>query len=133
MNGMLSAVATIALLLVVGCGGDDSGGANGKSGEEILTCLRAQAPANAEVSDAEDDLDLLAQNAGEKGIVVNFPRNELAVVVERAESDAEQTLTNYKLFIKGASERQLERRGRSVVAFSKTPNAEELALVDACL
>jgi hypothetical protein len=129
----LAPLALVALsATIAACGGSSGSGDSTKSGAEIFDCLNAQA-GSAKVSDQKDDLDLLAQAAGDRGIAVNWDKNELNLAVERSEQDAKQTLKGYEIFIADAGHRQLERMGNVVVAFSKTPNDEELALVDACL
>jgi hypothetical protein len=81
------------------------------------------------VSQDQDDLDLIAENAGVGAIQVLWPRNEAMVVVERSEGDAEDTEQSYEAF--GGTD--LERRGQVVVAWTNSPTDEEREDVDACL
>jgi hypothetical protein len=126
--GMKLLALITLVLLVAGCGG--SSGSSSQSGARILSCLQERYPS---ASDAEDDLDYIAQAAGDKGIAVEFPRNSVDIAVERSEADAKQTMKAYGLFLSDAGEDQLTRVGSAVVAFDKTPTAEEFGPVEACV
>lgn len=108
-------------------GGDD----DSSSGTAIFACLEQHY--EGRVSDEPDDLDYVAQDAGDKGIHVDFERNSLNIAVERSESDAEQTLKAYRLFLTDASSDQLSREGTVVMAYDKTPRADELEPVMSCV
>ena len=76
----------------------------------------------------EDELDGIAQNAGEGAIGVRMGRQRVALVFERNGSDAEETADAYAVF--GA---EPERRGNVLLVWDKTPTEEERATVGDCL
>lgn len=117
-----------ASLIATGCGSESS--QTPVSGAKVMACLEAAYP--SQVSDAEDDLDAIAEAAGDKGINVTFDSNNLNVAVERAEADAEQTLKSYRLFFENAGTDQLSRVGNVVLAFDKTPSQAEVEPARRC-
>lgn len=128
----LLALAPVLLGLLAGCGGSSSGASDTspQSGTQILSCLQERYPS---ASDSEH-LDYIAQEAGDKGIAIDFPRNRVTIAVERSESDAKHTLQTYESFLpSGAGTDQLTRIGTAVVAFDKTPTAEEFGSIKACV
>jgi hypothetical protein len=84
----------------------------------------------------QDDLDYVAQDAGEGAFETDIGSNSVTVVFERSDGDAKRTEAAYKVF--GAAfdtpvEDILHRAGSVVVVWDKTPSdSEEQQLAD-CL
>lgn len=120
-------LAVVLAVLVAGCG---SGG-SGKiiAGTTLSDCL-GHASGLVGVSTAKDDMDLIAQDAGDMGIHLAWEKNAANVVVERTASDAQQSAKGYRAF--GVTGDRLLVSGNVVVAFDKSPTGEEHDGVTRC-
>lgn len=122
-------LAALVIVLLVGCGG---GGAS-YSLDSTASCLEGK---GATVSTDDDDLDYVAQDAGEGALDAEVRGNEVTIVFERSGGDAERTEAAYKVFA-GAFDTSvediLERRGNVVIVWDKTPDEGESGVVDECL
>jgi hypothetical protein len=135
MRKTLTIVATAALL--AGCGG---GSDEPTTARDIAACLKRERPprqtAWVEVKVGSEDLDAVAADAGDAGILVEWiyrGGNTANIAVERSDADAENTERAYELFAEGFgtnTEALLHRRGNVVVLYDKSPDADESGLID---
>jgi hypothetical protein len=121
-------LATLGVALG-GCGG---GGAS-YALDDTVSCLQGN---GISVSTDEDDLDFVAQDAGEGALEAEIGENTVTVAFERSENDAKRTEAAYKIFA-GALDTPVEdilnRRGNAVVAWENTPSDFESSQLDDCL
>jgi hypothetical protein len=132
---------SMALAALAGCGGGD--GAERLSAREIAACLKHERPpretAWVDVKVGSKDLDIVAADAGEAGILVEWiyrGGNTANIAVERSDADAENTERAYEAFGEGFGinlEESLIRRGNVVVFYDKTPDPDEARLIDTCI
>jgi hypothetical protein len=123
-------IAGLMLLVVAaGCGGGGSAGGSQRVTDvnALDSCLVRK---GLQASTKKADLDLIAEDAGIGGVQVVSPGGqELNIAVERSESDAENTVSEYKAL--GLSE--VRQEGNVVMAYTKTPTGAETKPVEACL
>lgn len=96
-----------------------------------MACLETT---EADVSTSEEDLDLVAADAGEGGIYVDFGENSLNIALERSGGDAQGTKRAYRVFydaLEASTEGIPERKGNAVLAWDKMPSDAES--VEGCL
>jgi predicted small lipoprotein YifL len=127
----LATVAVLAGVALAGCGGD-GGDSEPPTAREVASCVR---DGGAEATTDRDDLDAVASAAGVGGVDVEWPRNSATVVIERTDSDAENTERTYELFAEGFETDlgdTLRRDGTVVVLYDKSPTDDEAALIEDC-
>jgi hypothetical protein len=126
----MTVVTTV--LIVGGCGG---GGEEAHvTAREFANCIGDQSVLTW--SRNEDDLDLIAADAGDGGIYVDFGENTANVAVERTNSDADRTEEAYKTFGKAFETNLsdlLHRRGNVVWVYDKSPTESETSAVETCI
>jgi hypothetical protein len=128
---MFALLAATGVVLAA-CGG--SGGGT-KSYADVQSCLvRTAPPAGLTTSTKKADMDLIARKAGQGAVVVSNDVQEIQVVVERSEGDAQATEKAYGVFADAFSSRDnLKRYGNVVVAYTKTPSASEKSVIEDCV
>jgi hypothetical protein len=149
LAALITTVACSALLSA-GCGGST---AAHYSVAGTSLCLRQQ---TLEVSRNPDDLDYVAQDAGEGALHANFTKttgsvkqtsdgryvetltkktlNSVTVVLDRSDNDATRTKQAYEVFAAGAPTKDvLFERGNAVLYWDKTPTSSERSTVENCL
>jgi hypothetical protein len=108
------------------CGG---GGGGSYSLDATKSCLEGK---NLSASSSQDDLDVLAAQAGEGGLYVEFSETQNAnVAFERGETDAKNTEAAYKVFVEGFGGEvgdTIKRKGNVVIAWNKEPSEDDAAL-----
>ena len=88
------------------------------------------------MSTDDDDLDYVAQDAGEGALVAEIDPNSVTIVFERSEGDARRTQAAYEIFAGAfdtSTEDILHRSGNAVVVWDKTPSDDEAAQISDCL
>ena len=83
----------------------------------------------------EDDLDLVAGDAGRGGVKVEWVRNSANIAGERSESDADNTESAYRTFGEAFDtdlDELLHKDGTVVVLYDNTPDDAERQAIEAC-
>ena len=114
------------------------GGGNGGGGDYAFAASRdyVEQSEAKEVITNRDELDYVAEDAGEGAFAITTETNRATVLFERTENDARRTEEAYRLFLEAfASEIDdlLSRDGNVVVLWDKTPTDEERELLEDCL
>lgn len=129
----LATVAGLAIL-VSGCSGGDSTAEQDDQVPTMATvrglveCMEGALP-SYRVSTDQDGPDLVAGADAVGAFQVTRGPQEIQVVVERSEGDAENTAANYEAFGRG----RVDQAGPVVAAYNKKPTPEVSEAVEGCV
>lgn len=126
-------LAMLFALCVIAAGCGKGGSSSSHSLAATKSCLE---DANVSVSTSTDDLDYVAQAAGEGAFLAHVGSADATVAFERSANDAKRTKAAYEAFAEGTgvpTDDILFQEGNAVVLWSRTPEGSERETLKACL